>query len=194
MRRRQHRTLESWFKNAIVFCAAAAAVYSFMSDGLKTLPALFAISSILFIITIAKLIRQIYLRLRSSNWRWKLPTGPNNPPGSLWTEDPHNSIQQRLVGYLLTKALQKLPEIFRDRFAEEWHDHRTRKSGTNLVWWALWVRITARRTATALLRPFEISPRQLTDDTDDTSLNSLDSHISYKLYQFVTLVENYLHR
>jgi len=173
MRRRQHRTLESWFKNAIVFCAAAAAVYSFMSNDLKTLPALFAISSILFIIITAKLIRQIYLRVRSSNWKWKLPTGPNNPPKPLRPEDPN--IQQRLVGHLLTKALQKLPEIFRDRFAEEWQDHRTRKSGKDLVCWALWVRITARRTATALLRPFEISPRQLTDDDiDDTSLDSLE--------------------
>jgi len=55
-----------------------------------------------------------------------------------------------LVDYLLERAVDTLPAAARARFAEEWLDHRQHFSGWRLVWWALWVRATALRTATAL--------------------------------------------
>ena len=57
---------------------------------------------------------------------------------------------ERLVDYLLDRAVGKLPEVSRARFAEEWQDHRTHFSGWRLVWWALCVRALAMRTAAAL--------------------------------------------
>ncbi|MGH3916804.1 MAG: hypothetical protein ACRDTC_25855 [Pseudonocardiaceae bacterium] len=58
-----------------------------------------------------------------------------------------------LVDYLLDRAVDKFPEGFGARFAEEWTDHRQHYSGWRLVWWALCVRATAMRTVTALGRP-----------------------------------------
>jgi choline-glycine betaine transporter len=57
---------------------------------------------------------------------------------------------ERLVDYLVNRALDTLPAAARARFAEEWQDHRQHYAGWRLVWWALWVRATARRTVTAL--------------------------------------------
>ncbi|MBV9313139.1 MAG: hypothetical protein JO100_05210 [Pseudonocardia sp.] len=57
---------------------------------------------------------------------------------------------ERLVDHLLDRAVGKLPEASRARFAEEWQDHRTHLSGWRLVWWALCVRALAMRTAAAL--------------------------------------------
>ncbi|MGH7749059.1 MAG: hypothetical protein ACREQ5_30480 [Candidatus Dormibacteria bacterium] len=59
----------------------------------------------------------------------------------------------RLVDYLLDRAVDKLPAAARARFAEEWRDHRTHYSGRRLVWWALCVRATTLRTVTALGEP-----------------------------------------
>jgi hypothetical protein len=56
----------------------------------------------------------------------------------------------RLVDYLLDRAVDKLPAAASARFAEEWRDHRQHYSGWRLVWWALCVRATAMRTVTAL--------------------------------------------
>jgi hypothetical protein len=56
----------------------------------------------------------------------------------------------RLVDYLLDRAVDTLPVAASARFAEEWQDHRQHYSGWRLVWWALCVRVTARRTVTAL--------------------------------------------
>ncbi len=56
----------------------------------------------------------------------------------------------RLVDYLLDRAVDTLPAASRARFAEEWQDHRQHYCGWRLVWWALWVRATAPRTVTAL--------------------------------------------
>jgi hypothetical protein len=56
----------------------------------------------------------------------------------------------RLVDYLLDRAVDKLPAADSDRFAEEWRDHRQHFSGWRLVWWALCVRATAMHTVTAL--------------------------------------------
>jgi hypothetical protein len=56
----------------------------------------------------------------------------------------------RLVNYLLDRAVDTLPAAARDRYTEEWHDHRQHYCGWRLVWWALWVRATALRTGTAL--------------------------------------------
>ncbi|MGH3808722.1 MAG: hypothetical protein ACRDRU_19260 [Pseudonocardiaceae bacterium] len=56
----------------------------------------------------------------------------------------------RLVDYLLDRAVGKLPEAFRARFVEEWQDHREHYSGWRLVWWALCVRATAMRVVAAL--------------------------------------------
>jgi hypothetical protein len=53
----------------------------------------------------------------------------------------------RLADYLLDRAGRRLPEAFRDRFAEEWQDHRTHYRGWRLLWWAFCVRATAFRTA-----------------------------------------------
>jgi hypothetical protein len=57
---------------------------------------------------------------------------------------------ERLVDYLLDRALDTLPVAARARFAEEWGDHRRHYAGWRLVWWALCVRATAPRTNTAL--------------------------------------------
>jgi hypothetical protein len=57
---------------------------------------------------------------------------------------------ERLVDYLLDRAVDTLPAVARARFAEEWLDHRQHYSGWRLVWWALWVRATALRTVAAL--------------------------------------------
>jgi hypothetical protein len=56
----------------------------------------------------------------------------------------------RLVDYLLDRAVDTLPAPARARFAEEWQDHRQHYCGWRLVWWALWVRATVLRTVTAL--------------------------------------------
>jgi hypothetical protein len=56
----------------------------------------------------------------------------------------------RLVDYLLDRAVDKLPAAASARFAEEWRDHRQHYSGGRLVWWALCVRAMAMRTVTAL--------------------------------------------
>ncbi|MGH3752735.1 MAG: hypothetical protein ACRDRP_08570 [Pseudonocardiaceae bacterium] len=56
----------------------------------------------------------------------------------------------RLVDYLLDRAVEKLPAAASARFAEEWRDHRQHYSGWRLVWWALCVRATAMRTVAAL--------------------------------------------
>lgn len=65
----------------------------------------------------------------------------------------------RLADYLLDRAVGKLPEASRARFAEEWQDHRQHYSGWRLVWWALCVRATAMRTVAAL------GPSQLPRDS-----------------------------
>jgi hypothetical protein len=56
----------------------------------------------------------------------------------------------RLVDYLLDRAVDKLPAAASARFTEEWRDHRQHYSGGRLVWWALCVRAMAMRTVTAL--------------------------------------------
>jgi hypothetical protein len=56
----------------------------------------------------------------------------------------------RLVDYLLDRAVQKLPTASRARFTEEWQDHRQHNSGWRLVWWALRLRATTTRTVAAL--------------------------------------------
>jgi hypothetical protein len=56
----------------------------------------------------------------------------------------------RLVDYLLDRAVEKLPAAASARFAEEWQDHRKHYSGWRLVWWALCVRATARHTVAGL--------------------------------------------
>jgi hypothetical protein len=56
----------------------------------------------------------------------------------------------RLVDYLLDRAVEKLPAAASARFAEEWQDHRQHYSGWRLVWWALCVRATAMRTDAVL--------------------------------------------
>jgi hypothetical protein len=56
----------------------------------------------------------------------------------------------RLVDYLLDRAVEKLPAPARARFAEEWQDHRQHYSGWRLVWWALCVRATALRTVAGI--------------------------------------------
>jgi hypothetical protein len=56
----------------------------------------------------------------------------------------------RLVDYLLDRTVEKLPAATGARFAEEWQDHRQHYSGLRLVWWALCVRATARRTVATL--------------------------------------------
>src|SRR5439155_26150065 len=43
----------------------------------------------------------------------------------------------RLVGYLVDSSVRRLPEVLRDRYVEEWADHRTRLRGLRLVWWAM---------------------------------------------------------
>jgi hypothetical protein len=65
----------------------------------------------------------------------------------------------RLVDYLLDQTVQKLPAATRDRFAEEWQDHRQHYSGWRLVWWALCVRATAMHTVASL------GPARLTRDS-----------------------------
>jgi hypothetical protein len=52
----------------------------------------------------------------------------------------------RLTAHLLTGSLLQLSEELRDRYREEWADHRTHLRGWRLVWWALCVRATASRT------------------------------------------------
>jgi hypothetical protein len=54
-----------------------------------------------------------------------------------------------LVDYLLTSAVERLPEPLRERYDEEWRDHRTHVRGLRALWWALWLRMTAARTAAA---------------------------------------------
>jgi hypothetical protein len=55
-----------------------------------------------------------------------------------------------LAEYLLVRAVRRLPEGFRERYAEEWYEHRTHRSGCRLLWWALCVRATAARTGREL--------------------------------------------
>jgi len=55
-----------------------------------------------------------------------------------------------LVDYLVERAVRRLPEGARDRFAEEWLDHRSHLQGWRLLWWALCVRATAALTASEL--------------------------------------------
>jgi hypothetical protein len=57
-----------------------------------------------------------------------------------------------LVDHLLGRAARQLPRAFRERFTEEWEDHRTHLRGVRLVWWALCVRATATRTGRELRR------------------------------------------
>jgi hypothetical protein len=57
-----------------------------------------------------------------------------------------------LVNHLLDRAARQLPQAYRDRFAEEWQDHRTHLHGLRLVWWALCARATAFRTGHELRR------------------------------------------
>jgi hypothetical protein len=56
----------------------------------------------------------------------------------------------RLVDYLLDRAVDKLPVAAGARFAEEWRDHRQHYRGWRLLWWALCVRATAMRTVAEL--------------------------------------------
>ncbi|MCM3920259.1 hypothetical protein ND748_00960 [Frankia sp. AiPs1] len=58
----------------------------------------------------------------------------------------------RLATHLLARASHRLPEPFRERFTEEWQDHRAHYQGWRLLWWALCVRATATRTARELRR------------------------------------------
>ena len=53
----------------------------------------------------------------------------------------------RVVDRLLAAALLRLPAELRERYAEEWADHRSHKVGWRLLWWAFWLRATAARTA-----------------------------------------------
>jgi hypothetical protein len=55
----------------------------------------------------------------------------------------------RLAEYLVARAVRR-PEGFRERYAEEWYEHRTHRSGWPLLWWALCVRATAARTGREL--------------------------------------------
>ncbi len=55
-----------------------------------------------------------------------------------------------LVDYLLACAASRLPEDDRERWVEEWADHRTHLTGIHLLWWALCTRVTASRTADEL--------------------------------------------
>lgn len=50
------------------------------------------------------------------------------------------------VDHLLGQGVQALPAPFRERFAEEWADHRSHYRGWRLLWWALCVRVTTTRT------------------------------------------------
>jgi hypothetical protein len=52
-----------------------------------------------------------------------------------------------LVDHLLDRAVLLLPDDDRERWAEEWAEHRTHRSGLRLLWWAWCVRATASRTA-----------------------------------------------
>ncbi len=53
----------------------------------------------------------------------------------------------RAINHLLARGARVIPESFRERFVEEWADHRTHYRGWRLLWWALCVRVTATRTA-----------------------------------------------
>lgn len=56
-----------------------------------------------------------------------------------------------LIDRLLDQAARQLPlEADRDRWAEEWDDHRRHLRCLRLLWWAWWVRATASRTAAEL--------------------------------------------
>jgi len=58
-----------------------------------------------------------------------------------------------MVNYLLLRAAALFPtEAARERWAEEWADHRAHLRGLRLLWWALCTRATASRTAAELRR------------------------------------------
>ncbi|MDT3447015.1 hypothetical protein [Pseudofrankia sp. BMG5.37] len=47
-------------------------------------------------------------------------------------------------------AVGRLPECERERWAEEWAEHRTHRRRLGLLWWALCLRATAFRMAAEL--------------------------------------------
>lgn len=58
---------------------------------------------------------------------------------------------EALVDHLHLRAVALLPiGADRERWAEEWAEHRTHLRGVRLVWWALCTRATASRTAAEL--------------------------------------------
>jgi hypothetical protein len=57
-----------------------------------------------------------------------------------------NAHRRNLISYLLSSALQQLPEEVRQRWKEEWSEHRRHYNGWRLLWWALCLRATAART------------------------------------------------
>ncbi|GAB1695139.1 hypothetical protein KRM28CT15_69420 [Krasilnikovia sp. M28-CT-15] len=51
-----------------------------------------------------------------------------------------------LISALLRSALRQLPVEIRERWREEWCEHRGHLHGWRLAWWALWLRATATQT------------------------------------------------
>lgn len=66
-----------------------------------------------------------------------------------------------LADHFLANATRRLPEAHRDRWHDEWLDHRDQLHGWRLVWWAWGVRTAARRIS-AIVREPEVG-RGLTD-------------------------------
>jgi hypothetical protein len=84
--------------------------------------------------------------LFTGHWRRPKPAGAGDTPGALLSAG-------WLAEWLLAGAVGRLPEGFRERYAEEWGEHRTHRSGWRLLWWAVCVRATAARTARELQHP-----------------------------------------
>ncbi|WP_018505359.1 hypothetical protein [Parafrankia discariae] len=63
---------------------------------------------------------------------------------------PAAGLTNQITSHLLGQAASALPGPVRERFAEEWADHRSHYRGWRLLWWALCVRATATRTAREL--------------------------------------------
>lgn len=56
-----------------------------------------------------------------------------------------------VVDHVLASAVDRLPETDRDRWAEEWNDHRLMHDHVfGLLWWAICLRASAARLAAAL--------------------------------------------
>jgi hypothetical protein len=111
-------------------------------------------------------IRRGWARARSANgwlaWPDRRDRPRCSPIGAIGRVLSPYRVAAAIVELLLARAIRRMPARFRDRYREEWRDHRLRHRGSMAqLWWATCVWATAGRTARELQRPD--LPRHTTD-------------------------------